>query len=67
MTDLQNRVKLAATARGLKMNEVAAQMGIVRQYLREMLIGTRRLSDERMSRLAEILKVSEQWLQGEDR
>jgi len=64
MTKIQHRVKLAATARGKTITGVAEEMGISRQYLREMLRGTRKLSAKRLESISHILGVTPEWIMG---
>jgi len=65
MTALQKQIRLAALAQNITITELASRLGISRQYLGEMMRGTRRFRAKYRQGVAAELGVTEAWLTGE--
>jgi len=65
MTTIHRQIRLAAVAQNITITELATRLGISRQYLGEMMRGTRRFRAKYRQKLATELGVTETWLTGE--
>ena len=63
---ISNRVKAAAALRGMTIGELCSRVGVSRQFMAEMMRGSRPIPAVRLARIADVLKVSTDWLTNGD-